>query len=343
MKLIYFLIALFLVGCETVATKPTTTAVNVGVINANSLCNKDGVKCNFDTILQSLTIEAADKKVKILEGSKIALFNEQIISLAVPTRKTKDGFLFSSEVGALIAKKESKVVSTDKSFKLSKFKEILIDAGHGGKDPGAISRTGLNEKEVVLDIAKQLQSILIKSGLSVRMTRDKDEFISLQDRTKKANYPNVDLFVSIHANSNPSRGVFGIEVYSLRDLTGSQKDEDQRLVNQEALFNDFAMNKNDKKLKAIIADMLYLNKQNESGQLARSIVEQAAKYIKTKNRGDKKAGFYVLRNTLVPAVLVEVGFLSNPKEEKLLQTKSYRKKIADGVAKGILEYVQYAK
>jgi len=225
-----------------------------------------------------------------------------------------------------------------RSYKYKKISKVVIDAGHGGKDPGATGRTGLKEKIVVLDIARRLKKILENQGIEVVMTRSKDKFITLQQRTEIASSSKSDLFVSVHANSSPARSVYGIEIYTLKQLGFLEKNEEQRKENYRKMYGSLSMNKKDKELQSIVTDMMDTNKQAESLELASRVANKMVRILKTKNRGLKKSRFFVLRNTIVPAVLVEVGFLSNPKEEKLLKTKAYRQKVANGLARGILEY-----
>ena len=216
--------------------------------------------------------------------------------------------------------------------------EIILDAGHGGKDPGAIGPMGLLEKDVVLDIAQRLAEIFKDRGVKVILTRESDVFISLQSRTEMASQSQADLFVSIHANSSPIRSVAGVEVFSLKDLGYVEKNEVQRKTNYELMFETLAMKQGSKDLENILEDLLYSHKQAQSLSLAKTLSETVSQEANTENRGFKTSHFYVLRNTLIPAVLVEIGFLTHPREEKLLQTSAYRQKIAEGLARGILLY-----
>ena len=112
---------------------------------------------------------------------------------------------------------------------------VVIDPGHGGKDPGAIGRSGVQEKKIVLDISKRLKKILLNRGYKVKMTREKDEFISLQGRTEIASKSMADLFVSVHANSSPVRSVHGLEVYAAEYLDFKSRNEEQRKKNQNLI------------------------------------------------------------------------------------------------------------
>ena len=192
-----------------------------------------------------------------------------------------------------------------------KIKVIVIDPGHGGKDLGAVRRytKGLifsyriKEKDINLDIAKRVKKYLKDTDTRVILTREKDKFISLKYRVKFAKKYKADIFVSIHANAAWDKKMKGIETYYPRR----------------------ARNKS-----------VYLRK--ESIKLAENIHESLIRHMRAKDRGIKNAMFYVLRNAYMPAILVEVGFISNYYDAKLLRKSSYRKKVAQVIAQGILEY-----
>jgi len=165
-------------------------------------------------------------------------------------------------------------------------------------------RGGVQEKKIVLDISKRLKNILKRRGFKVKMTRNDDRFVSLQKRTEIASRSHADLFVSIHANSSPSRSVQGFEVFTSKHLGLKEKTEAQRITNQRLMFNNLSMKNGSKDVENIISDMLYTHKQGEAKALAKQLVKKTTKIIKTKNRGEKQSRFYVLRNTLIPASIM---------------------------------------
>ncbi len=228
-----------------------------------------------------------------------------------------------------------------KQFGLKNIHRVVIDPGHGGRDPGTIGVTGVKEKDIVFDIAKRLKKILIKKGVEVIMTRNSDKFVSLQHRTEIANSARADLFISIHANSQKSgnRGC-GVEVFCLRDVNSPFNDNNISARHARAvMFGSLSMDRKDTKLREIITDMLSAKKKSVSESVAKDMICKLIRNVNVKNRGIKYADFYVLKNTLIPAVLVEVGFLSNPKEERLLRMRAYRQKIAYALAESILGYI----
>ena len=192
-----------------------------------------------------------------------------------------------------------------------RIKVIVIDPGHGGNDSGAVRRHRrglifsykLKEKDINLDIAKQIKKYLRGTDTRVILTREKDKFISLKYRVELAKKYKADIFVSIHANAAWDKKMSGIETYYPK-----------RAQNKSVFLRE------------------------ESMKLAENIHESLIRHIGSKDRGVKNAMFYVLRNAYIPAVLVEVGFVSNYYDAKLLRKSSYRKKVAQVIAQGILEY-----
>ncbi len=305
------------------------------------LCAEQDISCHWDTVSQIVWITASHFKAQVLMDSQLGLIDGEKVILSAPVKIRRSIVIVPFDFQRKLMEKIAKESREIKEYPIKKIREIIIDAGHGGKDPGAIGSAGTEEKEIVLDVAKRLKRMLEDYGIKVKMTRSTDEFISLQERTEIASRSKADFFVSIHANSSPERSAQGIEVFALRDLGYLEKDEAQRRGNHRLLFNQLAMKKYHADLEEILSDLLYHCKQEESPLLANCVVEGTSQYAKIKNRGLKNARFYVLRNTLIPSVLVEVGFLSNPQEEKLLKTSLHRQKIALGLAKSILEYASH--
>ena len=216
---------------------------------------------------------------------------------------------------------------------------IVLDPGHGGKDPGALGRRGTREKDIVLKISRQLKAMIKKElgGAKVLMTREKDVFIELEDRAEFANKKNADLFVSIHVNSHPKRSVKGLELYHFGEAS------DPRSLEVAARENGTPLEKNGPAWQFILADKLNDKKIEESQELAwttkKSLVGHLKKHYKVKDHGVKTAPFFVLRMTTMPSILAEIAFVSNPTEEKLLKSKTYQRRVAEGILEGIKAYV----
>jgi N-acetylmuramoyl-L-alanine amidase len=215
---------------------------------------------------------------------------------------------------------------------------IVLDPGHGGPDPGAIGRARQTlEKNITLDVAARLKGKLEKLGYEVAMTRESDGYVSLADRSRAAARHRADLFVSIHANAAPNRAACGLETYFLseaktdweRAVAARENAEVESLAGASYGPGDVGL---------ILADLAQSEFLLESSELAGRIQELTFPRARVMDRGVRQANFYVLRNTFIPAVLVEVGFLSNKSEEGLLRQASHRDKLADGIASGIDEF-----
>lgn len=213
---------------------------------------------------------------------------------------------------------------------------IVIDPGHGGHDSGAVGPDGLEEKTVTLAIARTLaEKIRERCACKVLLTRDDDTFIPLRDRTAFANQNKADLFISIHMNAAPKKDVDGFETFFASiDAT----DEDARKVAELENGSDSrggVTPAEAEDLKDIIRDLESTASNHESSILAETIQTSLLKTAKGEDRGVKQAPFAVLITADMPAVLVEVGFITNPKVERRLNSKKGREEIADSIVDGI--------
>jgi N-acetylmuramoyl-L-alanine amidase len=215
---------------------------------------------------------------------------------------------------------------------------VVIDPGHGGSEIGAVGPGGLTEKYLVLDIANRLSNMLVgRLGIDARMTRETDVDKALEERTAFANNLKADIFISIHANSYRGRGVRGAETFFLSDR--ATDDEAMRLA---AIENDALELRGpalgDSDLQMLLWDMAQTAHLQESSVLAEMIQSNLNTLGGAADRGIKQAPFRVLKGANMPAVLVEVGFLSNPDEERLLADPSYRQRIADMLFESLNRY-----
>ena len=215
---------------------------------------------------------------------------------------------------------------------------IVLDPGHGGKDPGALGKSGGREKDAVLSIALQLREILQKEpSVKVSMTRENDVFIELEDRAKFANQEKADLFLSIHINSHPQSSIKGLELYHFGEAS------DPRALEVAARENGTPLKDNAPAWQFILADKLNDKKIDDSQELAwttrKALVKYLKPFYKIKDHGVKTAPFFVLRMTTMPAILAEIAFISNPSEEKLLKSPTYQRRVAQGIFEGIKAYI----
>ncbi|MGE4497308.1 MAG: N-acetylmuramoyl-L-alanine amidase [Deferribacterales bacterium] len=222
-----------------------------------------------------------------------------------------------------------------------KVRRIVIDAGHGGKDPGA-SYYGLKEKDIVLDIALELEKLFKQNtDLDVHLTRRTDVFIPLEERTAIANRLKADIFVSVHVNASRNKNSSGLETFVL-NVT-----KDQSALEVAAAEN-MATEKSMSDLQGILKDIMLNSKLEESLLLAAKAQESLTQSVygtanHRSNRGVKQAPFYVLVGAKMPSILVEAGFISNREEAEMLKSSAHRKKIAYGIFQGLQSYIELHK
>jgi N-acetylmuramoyl-L-alanine amidase len=220
---------------------------------------------------------------------------------------------------------------------------IVVDPGHGGAETGAIGPGGLQEKDVTLQVARRLAGAIPKVISSrVVLTRDSDSAISLDDRTSLANHEKANLFLSLHANSSRAAGAHGSETYYL-SLESSDR------LSQEVARRENAASPGgppatpgallpNPDLDFILWDLAQSAHLNESSRLAEAIQTQLNVVSKTENRGIKQAPFRVLAGATMPAVLVEIGFISHTEEEKQLRSAAFQESVADAISKAVGEF-----
>lgn len=218
---------------------------------------------------------------------------------------------------------------------------IVIDPGHGGKDPGAIGVGGLEEKDVVLDVAKRLRTLLSRqSRVDVTLTRSDDRFVSLEARTIVAAERRADLFISIHANSSPRRETKGLETYVLGKSSDAAA---HATAERENAAPGQTAQDLDALIQTILGDLSDTTREEQSLELAHtvkeSVVHGIGKRYDVVDLGIKRAPFYVLLNTGMPGILSEIAFLSNPDDARRLANPSFRQHVAEALAAGVMKYV----
>jgi N-acetylmuramoyl-L-alanine amidase len=228
------------------------------------------------------------------------------------------------------------------SYSQEKFK-IVLDAGHGGKDPGRPNKNGIKEKNIVLNIALLLGKRLENNNNKVIYTRKDDRFLSLRKRASIANESDADLFISIHCNAFNDSRVYGFETF-VYGLHVNKANFDVALKENEVIFLEEDFKKNYKGFdpnspeSLIGLTLMQEDYLDQSILLASFIQDNFSKKLKRKNRGVKQSGFWVLHNTYMPSVLVEAGFMTNSKEGAYLNSKKGQKEIADAIYDAIFKY-----
>ncbi|NOR43114.1 MAG: AMIN domain-containing protein [Gammaproteobacteria bacterium] len=241
--------------------------------------------------------------------------------------------------------KKSTTSSTKKSTaKKSKKRDVIIaiDAGHGGKDPGATGRAGTREKTITLQIARRLEKDINKQrGMKAVLVRKNDRYMRLRDRIHKARNAHADMMISLHADSFPDPRARGSSIYAL-SVDGASSETARLLADKEnaadLLFGDMEFAVEDKMVKEVLFDLSLTGTIESSLDIGSEILKQ----IKTVNRVHKKkvqqAGFAVLKAPNIPSVLIETAFISNPREEKNLRSASHQKKVSKAITRGVNKY-----
>ena len=303
-----------------------------------------------------------DKKIKITNQMAFIMIDDNLFQLSSKVVKQNNSYYVPTDSFLKIVNNLSNNISISRSangISLSslpdtnvkavkvdirnekekwQFKTIIIDAGHGGKDPGAVGYRGTKEKDIALDVAKRLEKKLSKNmKVKIVMTRDEDIFLRLSERTKIANENNGSLFISIHTNAAEDRRASGFETF----LIGQNKNEAAvRVAAREnaVLELEGSTGKkltNEDLIKATIAQSAFASK---SELFASLVQKEIKKRVQSKDRGVKQAGFYVLMGASMPNVLVELGFISNPSEEKKLRSPQYRDQLATAIYRAVEQY-----
>jgi len=287
-----------------------------------------------------------------IDRIKLAQFDPNTIRVVISNSKKIDpsyevsGKTLKINLGNQFKSKQTKKKEkTIAPSRLDRNKIIVIDAGHGGKDPGAVGYRNYREKIIVMGIAKNVKSILKARGYKVFMTRERDKFVKLSKRTKYANKKNADIFISIHANAvgkKNAKKVHGIETYF---LSKSRSDRAKRVAAKEnsADLSDMNFYGKESFLNTINThNMVASNKlaiDLQRGMLA----SLKKKYKNVKDGGVREGPFWVLVGAQMPSVLVEVGFITHPTEARRLVSTAYQKQLAQGIANGVERYFANCK
>jgi N-acetylmuramoyl-L-alanine amidase len=300
-------------------------------IQGGTLDAKDILKTDTRGIIKDISVEKLDG------GVQLAFFlRSEIERHEINQNKNTNEIVIT--LWAPLSKSVARIKEVKSQWEID---TIVLDAGHGGKDPGTVGRSGTKEKNIVLDIVKRVGNLLTKNtNVKVVYTRDEDVFIPLWERTKMANENNGKIFISVHANANRNHSAHGFETYLLRPGKTDDAIEVATLENAAIQYEESSNDKygdltSEGQILATMAQSMFMK---ESESLAAQIQSEIDKETTFQNRGVKQAGFYVLVGASMPNVLIEVGFLSNPSEEKQLRTPQYRQKIADGIYRAIVEF-----
>lgn len=306
----------------------------------NRLSNPD--RLYFD-IQSSLISKNNQKNIPVdngmLKSVRAAQFNANTVRVVLDLEKIDNYKVFTLEEPVRI------IIDIYGKPVFSSKKRIVIDPGHGGHDPGAVGPNNLYEKDVVLDIALKLRKMLSENDTyEIFMTRDRDVYIPLEERTAIANAKNADLFISIHANASTNRSAKGIETYLLNWTNDEEAMKVAARENKISLKKMRKMQKEMDVLDVMLNDLSRGYKRDESLKLANYVQRSMIRELEQSHAhivdlGVKQALFYVLVGAEMPSILAEVSFISNTLEEKFLSRDDYRMDLAKSIALGINKYM----
>ena len=348
-------LALFIAGCAAQApylkldpslNKDIRVFNDIQYVPLLKLCEAYSLDWKWDSFMRTAVI-TKNGRIILRAGSDRILVNENEKKLSspvvftngtvyVPTSFVRSDLGFIAGVRPL--EKAVKVTTAKPAGKYT-IRTIVLDAGHGGKDAGAVGRRlRIRERDLTLAIAKKLRNILEDNGIKVIMTRDSDVFIPLPERSRIANSSGADLFVSVHVNASRSRSLNGFECYYLSEATDDNARALEAFENATLKTDEGTVLQHSSTLDKTLWDMKLTENRRESAELANYICKSVENNLITRNRGTRTARFYVLKYTRIPSVLVETGYISNKFEELKFKEEGYSDRVADVIAKGILSY-----
>lgn len=330
----------------TIATPKKLQGLRISQYNANAIRIILDAPTAFETyvsVLDTQVILSLNKKPiltekRIMTPAPVAETPKKTPVVASTPEPSSKSMATASALEAPVAPSKATPSSNKKGFKRDK--TIVIDAGHGGKDAGAIGYKQRMEKHLVLEMALQLGKELKSRGYKVFYTRQSDEFIDLRDRTKVANDKNADLFISIHANAAPNEAkklsMKGLETFFL------SPDRSERSKNVAALENQSTMEEMDFYSKETFLNVFNREKIVLSNKVAIDVQSSMLKSVRKKysveDGGVREAPFWVLVGATMPSVLIEVGYISNPEESDNMFNPQYQKQLVDGISDGLDQY-----
>jgi N-acetylmuramoyl-L-alanine amidase len=265
----------------------------------------------------------------------LALVNSNLEAKPKPNSKVNQT---QNKVDKKIATKPQEIIAKKGKRKI----RVILDPGHGGEDPGAISRKGTREKDVVLKYALTLKQKLEDTGrYVVFMTRSKDVFLTLEERVKKAKIANGDLFISLHADAHPNIETRGLSVYTISEGRAQwELDNLTKKAKRQEVISGLDLRKEKEDVQHLLIDLVQTRTQNTSKSFAEFLVGELGEEAKLLFNPHREAGFVVLTGVNVPAVLMELGYMTNRFEEQLLRTTSYRNKLTNAIATAIEKYFE---
>ncbi len=304
-------------------------------LSLSELSKEKGLTYSWDPLLKNATLNGSLGFVKFHVGSEYILSRGRMYKLDAKVR-----YFQGSAAAPISASRYVDELALPKSAFLPahRIQRIVVDAGHGGRDFGATSLTGIREKDIVLEVARLLRDELEARGIEVLLTRNSDVFIPLQQRARIANKKGADFFVSVHANASHTRSLKGFEVYTLSEATDDAALGVERAENSALRYEAAHWDEPTNSLKAIVWDLKETENRKESIQIAHHVGDSVERSVEISARRLKAANFYVLKWTECPAVLVELGYLTNWEDERRLKNPEYLRELTRALVRGLLDY-----
>ena len=313
--------------------------------------NRVVIDITDDTIFSS---KVSGKEVKLKFKNKIKTGyilkkNKQISSFKFLKETNEIQIIFKKKIYShniyLLKKKKNKFsrIVIDYKKKQERKKVIVIDAGHGGKDSGAVGLMKNLEKDITLEVALLLKKHFSShSNFKVILTRNKDQFLKLRDRTKIAKMNNADVFISLHADFHRNRRTRGISLYTLSE-NASDKEAAAlaRRENRSDLIGSVDLSSETSEVTNILIDLTKRDTLNQSSHLVNFLIKEFKNDMNLLQRTHRFAGFAVLKSLDIPSVLIEMGYLSNKEDSKLLVNKNYQKKISRKIVSAVNNYFNW--
>ena len=312
---------------------------NIQYVPILRYCKYYNLDWDWDLVSQRIEITRDNRTLVLRPNSNLALIDNKPIKLEHPVEYRNGAAYLPVKSAVFISEDIFKLEARPLPEKLHyQINTVVIDPGHGGKDSGA-ARYGTKEKDIVLDISNRLKKELEQNGLNVFMTREKDIFIPLNKRAAFANEIKADIFISVHANASHHSSARGFEVYYLSEATDDNARALAALENTSLNFEEGTISQTRSSSEnQTVYDLLLSEHRIESKELGYYICNITSDRMGLEKRGVKGARFAVLKGALMPAVLVEVGFVSNARERSKLNSSSFREKIAKAISSSVLAY-----
>ena len=308
------------------------------------------VQIEENILENNLSLGHNDRKLVFLISASYVIFDGDIYNFSYPLRVIGGKYYLPVTTLSVILPKfdsqftydenRKEITVAARTFQSSKIDLVVIDAGHGGKDPGAVGKRSY-EKNLTLNISQKVARALAERGVNVLLTRNTDEFVELRKRAQLANDNKADLFISIHCNASRYSNRRGTEVFILSTSKVTDERVQEAIATENSVVSKYegasALSHYDG-LDFVLKDMTLSEHLLASNDLAHCVQEEMVKETGFNDRGVKQGPFYVLKGAFMPAILIELGFISNATQEKQLNSATYQTKFINAIVNGVIKF-----